>query len=131
MSVDQIPLSVLAVTPVRSVRPEDTIRRAEALMTEFNVDQLPVIEPDDRLCGVVTRRRLCMERADWGEISVSEIAQEMPPSRVRHSDTTLSEVFELLFAHDFLLVSDDQGHTVTAVVTINDVARYLYEDRGR
>lgn len=37
-------------------------------------------------------------------------------------------MFELLFEHDFLLVSDDEGHTVTGIVTINDVAKYLYKN---
>ena len=31
-------------------------------------------------------------------------------------------MFELLFDHDFVLISDDERYTVTAIVTINDVA---------
>ena len=124
MSVDQIPLSALAVTPVHSVSPSDTGRRAGALMDEFNVDQLPVVEQGNRLRGVVTRRRLWRELS-WREVDVSEILDVMPSARVRRSDTTLGEVFDLLFDHDFVLISDDDGHTVTAIVTINDVARHL------
>jgi len=97
-------------------------------MTKYNVDQVPVIEPGDRLCGIVTWQRLSLERRDWGEVKVSEIVAEMPTDRVCHADTPLGEVFELLFEHDFVLISDDEGHTVTAIVTINDVARYLYEN---
>lgn len=89
MSADQIPLSVLAVTSVSSVRLTDTARRAGALMDELNVAQLPVLEPGKRLCGVVTWRRLSLERRDWHEIQVSEIVQEMPADQVRHPDTTL------------------------------------------
>ena len=95
-------------------------------MAQFNIDQLPVIEPGDRLCGIVTWQRLSLERRDWGEVKVSDLVSELPAERVCRADTTLGEVFELLFEHDFVLVSDDEGHTVTAIVTINDVARYLY-----
>ena len=98
-------------------------------MDEFNVDQLPVIEHGDRLRGDVTRRRL-WRGLHWRQVEVSEIVEEMPAARVRRSDTTLGEVFELLFDHDFVLISDDERYTVTAIVTINDVARYLYENAG-
>jgi len=128
MSVDRVPLSTLAVISVRSVRLSDAARIAGALMTDLNIDQVPVIEPGDRLCGVVTWQRLSLERRDWDEVEVSEIVAEMPVDRVCHADTPLGEVFELLFEHDFLLISDDEGHTVSAIVTINDVARYLYEN---
>lgn len=128
MSVDRIRLSALQVTPVHSVKPGDTGRRAEALMDRFNVDQLPVIEPGDRLCGVVTWRRLSLERRDWGEVEVSDLVSELPAERVYRADTPLGEVFDLLVNHDFVLISDDEGHTVAAIVTINDVARYLYEN---
>ena len=127
MSVDRIPLSALAVSPIHSVSPSDTGRRAEALMTEFSVDQLPVVDDGNRLRGVVTRRRLWRE-PKWGQVDVSEILDVMPSARVRRSATTLGEVFELLFEYDFVLISDDEGHTVTSIVTINDVARHLYEN---
>ena len=128
MSVEQVPLSSLAVTPVHSVSPSETGRRAGALMDQFNIDQLPVIEPGDRLCGIVTWQRLSLERRDWGEVKVLDLVSELPAERVCRADTPLGEVFELLFEHDFVLVSDDEGHTVTAIVTINDVARYLHEN---
>lgn len=126
MSVDRIPLSTLGV-PVKSVSPSDTGRRAGALMDELNVDQLPVVDDANRLRGVVTRRRLWRE-LNWRQVDVSEILDVMPPARVRRSATTLGEVFELLFEHDFVLISDDEGQTVTAIVTINDVAKHLYEN---
>ncbi len=128
MSVDRIRLAALQVTPVHSVGPSDTDRRAGALMDESNVDQLPVIEPSDRLCGVVTWQRLSLERRDRGEVKVSDLVSELPAERVCRADTPLGEVFESLFKHDFVLISDDDGHTVTAIAAINDVARYLYEN---
>jgi len=128
MSVDRVPLSALAVAPVHSVRPSDSARKAIALMKEFSVDQLPEIEPGDRLCGVVTWRRVSLERRDWGEVAVSELAADISADRVRPADTPLGEVFDLLFERDFVLISEDEGYTVAAIATINDVARYLYEN---
>ena len=128
MRVDQIPLSALAVTRLKSVGLSDAAHRAGELMEEFNFSQVPVIESCDRLRGVVTWRRLSQVRRGWGEVEVSEIVSEIPADRVRHGDTTLDEVFDLLFDHDFVFISDDDGQTVTAIVTINDVARYLYDN---
>lgn len=123
MNINQIPLSALAVTPVHSLRSGDTLRCAIALLQQFNIDQLPVLTPDGQLLGVVTSRQLSAERRDWGEVEASEIAAELPADRVRHEDTRLGEVSDLLFEHDFVLISND-GRTVTGIVTINDVVRY-------
>ena len=50
----------LATRPVLSVTPEDTLHTALRRMTELNIDEIPVVEPDDstRLIGLLSRREL-------------------------------------------------------------------------
>lgn len=131
MSAAEIPLGSMAIarTEVKGVGPDDTVRKAHALMEEFNVDQVPILRGDGRLLGVVTRRRLALIRGDWGELQVGDV--EWPPPRpglLQPPNTPLGEALEDLFNYDFVLISGD-NETVTGLVTINDVAKFLYSDR--
>lgn len=50
----------LATRPVLSVTPDDTLHMALRRMTELNVDEIPVVRPEDptRLVGALSRRQL-------------------------------------------------------------------------
>lgn len=119
----------LAITEVKGVGPDDSLRKALALMDEFNVDQVPYLGEAGALLGVVTRRRLLLVKEDFGEVYVRDIV--WTPHReglLRSPDTPLDEAFDDLFNYDFVLVSED-GEKVVGIVTINDVAKYLYEQQ--
>ena len=127
MSAADIPLGSMAISRVRGVGADDTIRRAHALMEEFNVDQVPILRDDGKLQGVVTFRRLALIREDWDELRVGDLKWPPPRSGLLQSpETPLGHVFEDLFDNDFVLISGDD-ETITGIVTINDVARYLYQ----
>lgn len=130
MSAAEIPLGRMAIarTEVKGVGPDDTIRRAHALMEELNVDQVPILSDDGRLQGVVTRRRLALIRGDWSELQVGDV--EWPPPRpglLQSPNAPLGDMFEDLFNYDFVLINGDD-ETVTGLVTINDVAKFLYNN---
>jgi CIC family chloride channel protein len=50
----------LATRPVLSVTPDDTLHTALRRMTELNIDEIPVVRPEDsaRLVGLLSRREL-------------------------------------------------------------------------
>jgi CIC family chloride channel protein len=50
----------LATRPVLTVTPEDTLHTALRRMTELNIDEIPVVQPDDATCliGLLSRREL-------------------------------------------------------------------------
>lgn len=118
----------MTVTEVNAVLPDDTVRRAHALMEEFSVDQVPIFDDAAALVGVVTRRQLVHIREDWGETLVgnTEWKTYNPAEVVRSPDALLDSVFEYLFENDFVLIAEADGR-ITGIVTINDVARYLYK----
>ena len=126
MNVMAMQLESMAIRELKYVELGDTVRRAHALMDQFSVDQLPVLDGHGRLHSVVTRRRLALIRTDWGETLVSKVNWEPPEGRLRRSDTPLGVVFDKLLDEDFVLIADD-GQTITGIVTINDVARFLYD----
>jgi CIC family chloride channel protein len=52
----------LAYRPVLSVRPEDNLHTALRRMTELNIDEIPVVDPNDatHLLGLLSRRNLTL-----------------------------------------------------------------------
>ncbi|MFJ8827732.1 CBS domain-containing protein [Streptomyces sp. NPDC102467] len=48
----------LMSAPARTVRADATVAEAARTMTEHNVERLPVVDEEDRLVGIVTRRDL-------------------------------------------------------------------------
>ena len=64
MNVVEIQLESMAIRELKCVELGNTVRRAHALMDEFSVDQLPVLDGHGRLHSVVTRRRLALIRTD-------------------------------------------------------------------
>ena len=127
MSAADIPLGSMAISRIRGVGAADTISRAHGLMDQLNVDQVPIFTDDERLQGVVTRRRLVLIRGNWGELRVGDMEWPSPrPGLLQSPETPLGHVFKDLFDNDFVLISGDD-ETITGIVTINDVARYLYQ----
>ena len=52
----------LAYRPVLSVTPDDNLHTALRRMTELNIDEIPVVDPEDptRLLGLLSRRELTL-----------------------------------------------------------------------
>ncbi|MDE1819741.1 MAG: CBS domain-containing protein [Euryarchaeota archaeon] len=47
--------------PVRFVRPEDTLATAAGIMREHHISGLPVLDPDGKLCGIISERDIVKE----------------------------------------------------------------------
>src|SRR5258708_22108282 len=45
-----------------TLRPEDTVREATALMQRFHISAVPIIDGDHRLVGIITNRSLPVQR---------------------------------------------------------------------
>jgi CIC family chloride channel protein len=73
----------LAHRPVLAVTPEDNLHTALRRMTELNVDELPVVAPEDRtrLLGLLSRRRLTLAYTSMIESLRSPAATAEKPSR--------------------------------------------------
>jgi CIC family chloride channel protein len=73
----------LAHRPVLAVMPEDNLHTALRRMTELNVDELPVVDPEDRtrLLGLLSRRQLTLAYTSLIESLRSPAVAAERPSR--------------------------------------------------
>ncbi len=118
-----------------TLRPEDSVARAEEVMRLHNVSGIPVTRPDGKLVGILTRRDLkFLESTDKpiAGVMTSEHLVKAPPH------TTLDDADAILKRHKvekLLLV--DQDDRLAGLITMRDIERSrefsqrCSDDRGR
>lgn len=99
--------------------PDAPAHRAREMMQQYNVSGIPIVDPDDRLQGILTRRDLrFLESTD---IPVSEVMTDT--NLVTATGTvTLEEAEKILMAkkvEKLLLV--DENYRLTGLITIKDI----------
>jgi CBS domain-containing protein len=62
-SLHRIPVISAMAKSVSRCHPEDTVEKAEALMSELQVRRLPVVDPEDRPVGLLSINDLAQEAA--------------------------------------------------------------------
>ena len=74
----------LAYRPVLSVTPDDNLHTALRRMTELNIDEIPVVDPDDstHLLGLLSRRDLTLAYSSLIESLRSNGTTASKPSRI-------------------------------------------------
>ena len=99
--------------------PTATVREAQALMKEKNVSGVPVIQPNGKLCGILTRRDLRFLE-NW-DTRISEVmtAQNLVTAK---GDVTLETAETILMEKkvEKLLLVDDL-YRLTGLITIRDI----------
>jgi len=112
--------SGMIVKPV-TVRPEQTIAEAEALMRKYKISGLPVVDEEGKLVGIITNRDIRFV----GNYSV-KIADVMTKEDLKTVPvgTTLEEAKEILqkFKIEKLPVVDEEGH-LKGLITIKDIEK--------
>src|SRR4051812_38265635 len=80
---------------VRSVSPQETIRRAAQIMDEMNVGALPVCD-GQRLVGMITDRDITVRAASVGEGPEDTLVEEIMTEDVVHcfDDQPVDEVLQ-------------------------------------
>lgn len=75
--VDQVKRSEMGmITDPVTVSPDATLRQVDELCGQFRISGLPVVDPDDRLLGIITNRDLRFETD--AQRRVSEVMTPMP-----------------------------------------------------
>lgn len=108
----------IIVDPV-TLPPDAPVRRAREMMEQHNVSGIPIVEPDGRLVGIITRRDLrFLEQTD---MPVSEVMTR--DNLVTATGTvTLEQAERILTAkkvEKLLLV--DESYKLTGLITIRDI----------
>jgi IMP dehydrogenase len=102
-----------------TLRPNDTVRAATALMARFSISGVPIVDDDDRLVGIITNRDLQFER-DLDR----PLREAMTKDRLvtAPEGTTLDEAERILAQHriEKLPVVDKSGK-LRGLITVKDI----------
>lgn len=120
----------LMSSPATTVSAAETIPNAAALMRQFDVGILPVVDPDDQrlLLGVITDRDIVLRFVATEHGPAATVAEHMThtPLQTATPDTPARAVLELMKLHQLrrIPVVDDAG-AIVGVIAQADVALKL------
>ena len=99
-----------------------TVRDTLALMAEYHIGGIPVVDDEQKLVGIVTNRDLRFERNT--DISVEQVMtpQERLITTHQHVDMTAASVILQEHKIEKLPVVDDEGHIV-GLITYKDITK--------
>jgi IMP dehydrogenase len=91
-----------------TLRPDDTVREATALMHRFHISGVPIVDEDERLVGIITNRDLQFERNLERLLRDAMTSEGLITAR---EGTTLDEAEQILAQHriEKLPVVDERG----------------------
>lgn len=101
-----------------SVRPDDTLERAQALMSAHLYSQLPVMSGPRDLDGAVSWQSIARARLTHAQLTLADAMIQRP--MVVHANDPLLEQTETIFRHDFVFVQGED-HRITGIVTAADL----------
>lgn len=103
-----------------SVKPGDSISVATTIMQLNDFSQLPVMQNERTVKGVVSWKSI-VARTSMGQ--PSEFVREcMDPAEIIDISTPLLDAMEVIQRHDYVLV-EDRTKKITGIVTASDIAQ--------
>ncbi len=114
--------SGIIIDPVY-VHPEATLGDAEALMHEFRISGVPVIDEHNKLLGILTNRDMRFEK-DMDKLA-KNVMTPMPLITAKQG-ISLDEAAEIMHKHKIekLPIIDDEGY-LKGLVTIKDIKKRI------
>ena len=112
------------------VYPNAKLEEATTLMRAYNYSQLPVMEGERKVNGVISWKSIGSSKIT--QIETSEVRRYMDDKvsqQIVNETDSLIEVSHIIEGHDYVLVKDYQG-VITGIVTASDLTREfrnLYE----
>ncbi|MFJ4683464.1 CBS domain-containing protein [Streptomyces sp. NPDC091377] len=109
----------------------ETLDRAAQLMRDLNVGALPIGDPDDRLCGILTDRDIvvgCVAMGhDPAKVTAGEMAQGTP--RWIDSGADVSEVIHEMQEHQIRRLPVIEDKRLVGMISEADLAQHLTDDQ--
>lgn len=107
-----------------TIWPDATLEELDQICGEFRVSGVPVVDPDNRLIGIVTNRDLRFTPvAEWATTRVSDVMTR-PPLVTGHLGISREDATALLRQHkrERLPLVDDEGH-LGGLITVKDFVK--------
>jgi tRNA nucleotidyltransferase (CCA-adding enzyme) len=121
-----LPIRHLMTTPVRTVEQGTTIKETERLMTQYEVNALPVIDSQEQFIGLVTRE--AVQKALFHKLSGQPVAHIMLQDIfLAHSDTPFEEVQQQMVERNQRIVPILDHQTVIGIFSRTDLLRALHQ----
>ena len=123
--IDHIPVRVLMTPDPVSVNQNTPIREIAAIMIEWDISGLPVIE-DGLLAGIVTKSDLLRSsRVNGLSMKVGDIMEDAVTINRYHS---LDHVIDIMRERNDKVVVINNDGTLAGIITESNLAFYLYID---
>ena len=112
------------ITNPVTIGPDATLEQLDEICGQYRISGLPVVDPDDRLLGIITNRDLrFVPVAEWATTKVDEVMTHLPlitaPPEISREDATT-----LLRQHkrERLPLVDDRGR-LAGLITVKDFVK--------
>lgn len=117
-------------TGVQWIPMHETLDRVAQLMRELDVGALPISDPEDRMCGIITDRDIvtkCIAAGqDPSRVTAGDLAQGTP--RWIGADATIDDVLREMRSHRIRrLPVIDEHKRLVGMISEADLARQLSE----
>lgn len=117
----------LMSSPVRTVRPEMTIAEAHRVLLRYGHSGLSVVDADDRLVGVISRRDLDIAlHHNFSHAPVKGFMTTNP--KTISPNTPLPDIESLMVTYDIGRLPVLDGDALIGIVTRTDVLRQLHQN---
>lgn len=125
------PIKDLMTTPVQTVRSGTTIKEAERLLTQYEVNALPVVDPHTRLLGLVTRESV--QKALFHGLDCLRVEDIMLQDIFLANPETGFELVhrQMLDRNQRVVPIVDSEKKVVGIFSRTDLLRTLHEDMTR
>ena len=119
----------LMSSPVRTIRPNTTIAEAERILLRYGHSGLSVVNEDDQLVGIISRRDLDLAlHHGFGHAPVTGYMTRN--LKTITPDTLLPEIEDLMVTYDVGRLPVLKNNQLLGIVTRTDVLRQLHQERG-
>ncbi|WP_035994573.1 CBS domain-containing protein [Leptolyngbya sp. KIOST-1] len=117
----------LMSSPVRTIRPDTTIREAQRILLRYGHSGLSVVDEGDRLVGVISRRDL--DLALHHGFSHAPVKGYMATNlKTIAPDTPLNEIEHLMVTYDVGRLPVLRQGALVGIVTRTDLLRHLHQE---
>jgi len=121
-----LPIRRLMTTPVRTVEQGTTIKQTERLMTQYEVNALPVVDSQEHFIGLVTREAI--QKALFHKLSGQPVEHIMLQDIfLAHSNTSFEEVQQQMVERNQRIVPILDHQTVIGIFSRTDLLRALHQ----
>lgn len=120
----------LMSSPVRTIRPETTIEEAQRILLRYGHSGLSVVDRQDRLVGVISRRDL--DIAFHHGFSHAPVKGYMATDlKTIAPDTLLPDIEALMVTYDIGRLPVLENTQLVGIVTRTDVLRQLHQEKAQ